>query len=294
MTIEATIVIPTLCNTARADGLRRAIRSVQRASRAPVCVVLSINGAQVDEDLAASFAQWPEVRCVRNAVGSLPLARATGRRAVTTPYYGFLDDDDELLDGAIDRHLARLTGDGTIDLSVCNGLRQLGDAREPVLESIGGIDADPMGELFRRNWLASCAGLYRAATIGSEYFDDLPVYAEWTWLAFRLLMEGKRVAAIAEPGFVIHDTPVSMSKSAAYKASFVPLYQRMQGLRPPAAIAQVLRRRLCDARHDLAGEMLAEGRLGEAARLHLQSLQPPYGLRYLSYTRKLLGRALSG
>lgn len=53
--------------------------------------------------------------------GSLPRALIAGRRTVATPFYSFLDDDDELLPVAIDLRLAPLLADPAVDIVASNG-----------------------------------------------------------------------------------------------------------------------------------------------------------------------------
>lgn len=289
-TYSTTIIIPTLCNLIRADSLMRAIRSVTASCSDPVSILVCINGDQVDEQLAATLGELTDVTCIRIEAPSVALARAAGRRAVSTPFFGFLDDDDEFLEGSITRHLLNLRAAPALDVSVCNGFRQVGANRELVLNVTTGIESDPLRALFQRNWLASCGGLFREATVGLDFFEEMPPYGEWTWLAFKLAMSGKQVRVIGEPGYVVHDSPQSLSKGGTYKASYITLYEQMRRMQPPEDIISLLQDRACDAFHDLSVEMLTEGRLREATRFHLKSIRFPYGLKYLSFTRHLVIR----
>jgi hypothetical protein len=221
------------------------------------------------------------------------MARAAGRRAVSTRFFGFLDDDDELLEGAITRHLLNFEAFPSLDVSVCNGFKQFGGNYELLLDSTAGIDSDPLRALFHRNYLASCGGLFREATVGSEFFEELPPFGQWTMLAFSLAMSGKQIRMVSDPGYVIHDSPVSQSKGIAYKANYLTLFERMRQMQPPDDIIEILHNKTSDTLHDLSVEMLTAGNLREAVRLHVKSLRPIYGLRYLSYTRRLVMHAFT-
>lgn len=294
MQTRATVIIPTLCNSVRAEALLRAIHSVGEASSAPVGLLICINGRHVDESLADRVAKQPGVRCLRLIEGSLPMAISAGRRSIQTEYFAFLDDDDELLPGSIDRSLAVFSMDETVDVVASNGYRQTSVGQSVVLTDCKQLEVDLLSGLFVANWLASCGGLYRTASVAAEYFDTLPKLAEWTWLAFTLAMSGKHIRILDEPGYIIHDTPNSLSKDPKYGGGFIKLYERMLEMQPPPHICQIIRERISSTHHDLSVEMLERSRLREAIRMHLLSLRTLRGLRYLTFTRHLLIAAMRG
>jgi len=207
---------------------------------------------------------------------------------VDTDYFSFLDDDDEYLPGAIDRKLAALDASDWADLAVSNGYRARGAERSLFHPNLVSIEVDPLSALFDRNWLASCGGLFRTSSFPAELFDELHPFAEWTWLAYRLAVLGKRVVAVDEPGFVINDTQGSLSKSAAFQASYFSLYERMLAAHPPRQIAKIIRERIGAAWHDASVDALRKGDRLRAVHCHLRSILQPGGTRYLTYTRRLL------
>lgn len=285
---NVTAIIPTTCCTARRDSLIRAIHSLLDASVCPPVILVVVNGSIVDEKVFSALEEIPDIRILRLAEGSAPLALLAGRRIVETPYFCFLDDDDEYLPGAIDQRLQAMEATPPADLVVSNGWRCSDGGQEIAFDRLPEIQEDPLAALFRYNWLASCGGLYRTGSIGVEYFEEPHPYMEWTWLAFRLANAGLRIRVLNQPGFAIHDTPGSASKSEAYLMSQVSLVQKMIAANRRRDLSKVLSKKLADAHHDVSDNRLGAGRLAEAWNNHLASLSLPTGLRYTSYTARLL------
>ena len=136
-----------------------------------------------------------------------------GRKAVQSPYFCFLDDDDEYLAGAIDRRVEVMI-DGRLDVVASNGYRHSNGTDVPAFERLGEVQQDPLKALMTENWLASCGGLFRTESVGPEFFEDMHYPMEWTWLAFRLAVAQMRIGVIDEPTYRIFDSPVSASKSS--------------------------------------------------------------------------------
>lgn len=291
---DISIIIPTLAAASRQVQLERAICSIQAASLQPVQVIVCVNGNRWEPGVLAGLAKMAGVEVHRLPEPSLPRAITYGRSCVETEFFGFLDDDDELLPNALDARLRVLRSCPDSDLVACNGIRCTAAGETQMLQDLAAVPGDPLKALFERNWLPSCGALYRSATVGSAYFTNIHPYAEWTWLAYRLGLEGKRVAVLDQPTFVVNDTPGSLSKSTAYRSAYLDLYRRMLACDPPPVIRKILRRRVTDALHDLSDDRLAAGDLAKAMHLHLQCLVQPGGFRYLSYTRHVLAAWLMG
>lgn len=286
MSANITVIIPTRLETARAEALARACRSVHSQQGVRQRVLLVINGA------SAGCAVPPGCEALHLPAANLQAARLAGRRAVTTPFFCFLDDDDELLPGALAARLAPMCHDNSIDVVVGKGWRESGGRLRPSGRHTEGA-ANALPELIHHNWLTSCGALYRSARVGSDFFADLPAVFEWTYLAFRLCLE-KRVHFIDTPGHRIHDTPGSLSKSAVYHLGEVEVMQRILQLDLPREIRHALRVQHGRALHDLAEYYRRQHQIRRAWRAHLQSLIHPGGLQFLSFTRYLLPATKSG
>src|SRR5262245_24830754 len=119
--VAITTIIPTLCEASRARSLLCAIDSVLAASSSPVRLIIVVNGQRFDPELVANLRGRVDIEVVQVAEGSLTRAHLTGRQQVLTPYFSFLDDDDEYLPGALDLRRRALEQDPDADLVVTNG-----------------------------------------------------------------------------------------------------------------------------------------------------------------------------
>lgn len=288
--MAVTAIIPTRGNRERSDVALRAISSLQ-ANTVQVRVLCVVNGNGHDGATVEAFrAAGAEV--MFNEAPSAPLAVQAGRRTVTTPYFCFLDDDDEYLPRAIDRRLARLAQAPDADFMVANGYRCVDGADEIALKELPLVERAPLHRLFEENWMPSCAGLFRTDRVGNEFFARPHPYMEWTWLAYRLALAGRRVAVLDEPTFRIHDSQRSLSKSQAYRESQEALCRRMLETLPPREIREVIQRRLQDSLASGTVDALAAGDVPTAWRLHRQVLNLPGGWHYFTHTLRIAAAAL--
>lgn len=287
------IIIPTLASVQRQAQLNRAVESALTSSRLTPSVIICVNGSRWSEQVLEGLAGFgPHVHVLRQQVASAPLAVGLGRRHVQTPFFACLDDDDELLSGSIDRRLQVFADSPEADFVVTNGLRRSRGLEEAMLSDLANVPLDPIQSLFKQNWLASCGALFRTSSVHQKYFDDCHPFAEWTWLAYRLCLDGKRIAVLDEPTFVVNDTPGSVSKTRDYRASYLDLYRRMLLCDPPASVRRLVIRRFSAAWHDISEDYLREGRLLHAFSAHMRSVTSRGGLRYLSFTRHILYSAM--
>jgi len=282
------VIIPTLADAARSESLKRAVKSIRASAHEAVKIIAVVNGNRFDTDVCTWLNRQPDIVFDQIETASSPVAQRRGRYLVDTEYFAFLDDDDEYLLGATDLKLDYLAQNPSCDLVVCNGFRNTSGHDNIFYHRLSDISDDPLAALFRENWLTSCNALFRTASISSEFFENPHPYAEWTWLAFRLAMAGKQLAALDEPGFRNNDTPGSLGKSNAYKAICFSLYERMLASSPPTHIAKTIRIRIGAAWHERSAEALMKGMWLVASQCHLRSLLQPGGLRYLAYSRRLL------
>jgi hypothetical protein len=141
--------------------------------------------------------------------------------------------------------------------------------------------------LGKQNWLASCAGLFRSATITADFFSNPAPYVEWTYLAYRLSV-ARRMHFVDVAGYRIHESATSLSKSDAYLNAELEVLQRVLALPLPAKVARAIRKKRGRTHHDCASRHLERGRMGAAWSHHLKSLVHPGGLSWLLYSRKLL------
>ena len=283
--ILISVIIPTRLDHARHAALHRALSSIRAQQGVPARIIIVANGPQIDRPLMAALATQADVQMLHLPAPGLKAAQLAGRDAVTTPFFCFLDDDDEYLPGALTSRIAPMLADPSIDAVVGRGFRIEEGQQRP---SGRASDADPLDELTRHNWLTSCGAVYRSARVGREFFIRMPRYFEWTWLAFDLCLT-RRLHFIDHRGHLIHDTPGSLSKSTAYHRSHSSSVARLLTLDLPQRIRQQLRIQQGRALHDLAEHYRQQRAWRPAWGAHLKSLMQPQGFRFAAYTRKLFG-----
>lgn len=284
------VIIPTIAIKEKESLLRRAVESIRRSSAKQVGIITVVNGGRADDGICQWLKAQPDIHYERVATPSSPLAVLRGRELVQTPFFSFLDDDDEYLIGGTDLKLSVFSSHTDADAVITSGFRNNGEIDEPAMASIEQVPLAPLPSLFESNWLSSCNALYRSSSFPPTFFADSHPYAEWTWLAFKLALAGKQLVAINQPTFRIHDTPGSLSKSECYLDAYQTLYQRMLDLDPPLDVARSIQIRMSSDWHDQSVRALSRGRRLEAIDCHLRSLMLPGGLRYLTYTRRLIPR----
>lgn len=294
MSILITAIIPTLCTSERARLLDRAIGSLHASCRVPIKILVIVNGVKFDPVEVRRLHARTDIEVFQLSEGSAPLAAAAGRAAVRTEFFCFLDDDDELLPGALDARLGALRDEPNLDIVISGGWREYEGNLKPMIDGFELITIDPLLALLRSNWLASCGGLFRSASVGSEYFHDPHNYIEWTWLAYRLASNNLRVKGLSEPGFIVHETAASASKTTAYRLAHFGLYERMLKACVREDIRMLIRVRLASAAHDMSEFYLGELDLRSAWRWHLKSIGLPRGWRYLTYTFHLILASVFG
>jgi len=288
--MNITIIIPTLCENSRKNFILRAIESI-KVSEQSVRILVVVNGQRFDSNLLETLKARSDIDVVQIAEGSLTKAHLIGRQHVSSEYFSFLDDDDEYLPGALDIRLDYLQRNGAADLVVTNGFSSKNGNDQLTYSRMLNVNDHPLYELFQENWLHNCNHLFRSSSVTTKYFEDSHPYMEWTWLAFRLALDGKKIVALDVPTFRYNDTPASLSKSSIYLLSSVSLYGRMLSLKPKSDIKKIIRNRLSNAWHSVTVFELQSGHRIKAISAHFRSLTCHWsGLKFLSYTRYLLGR----
>jgi len=291
---EVSIIMPTMATRERADSLVRAIETVVSQKGARGVPVVVVNGRVGAPDLLAHLYRRSDIRLVVLEEANLPRALQVGRQRVQTPYFAVLDDDDELLPEALEIRVAALESGPHADVLVTNGFLAGRGRTELNIADFAEVDADPLRRLLAQHWLPPCAGLFRTAAVTTAFFDGIPRYREWTYLALRVAL-GLRIRFTARPTFVYRtDTPGSLSKSRPYCLAGPAAIRRMLELDLPADVRAILRVRLAGDLHSAAVCELEDGHYRAAWGWHLRSLVHPSGWRFVPFTRRLLLGALLG
>lgn len=283
------VIIPTTCTASRWDSLQRAIATASNQADVDARILLVVNGDRFDPQCLAALRARPELRVHYQAEGNLPRALRTGRELVEAPFFCFLDDDDEYLPGALAARVEPLLRDERLDLTATLGLRCIDGVDQPALVELTpeAVNRDPLAALSVENWLASCGGLYRTASVGLDYFDGVTKYYEWTYLAHRLAL-GKKMLYVGEPSFRINDSSDSLSKSAGYRLSEIEFLHKLLDLPLPGKARAAVRRKIGSAHHRASDYCRQQGWHARAWRHHLKSLLYPGGWKYVTYSRHLM------
>ncbi len=282
------VIMPTLARLERATGLIRAIDSVVSQQGARGIPLVVVNGPFASAEVRERLARRRDIRVITLEEAGLPLALKTGRATVDTSYFAVLDDDDELLPGALVTRLQALDEAAEADVVVTNGYLQGFNRRELNIEDFRQIQADPLRGILRQNWLRPCAGLFRTHAVTLDFFEQIPEYREWTYLGLRLALE-RKIHFVSRATFIYRtDTPGSLSKSKAYCLAEPRAMARMLELNLPRDVRTMIRAHLTAGLHSASDWERRDGNHLAAWRWHLKCLARLRGWRYLTYTRHLL------
>ena len=283
------VIIPTLASVERFHLLQRAVHSIRNSSHRPLQIIAVVNGSRFDTGVCDWLKAQPDIHFEYVEKPSSPNAILRGRELVATEFFSALDDDDEYLPGSTDLKLAKIQADPQLDLVVGNYYQKSDGGEVLRYSQLLNVPASPLEILMEFNWLSSGNALFRTSSVGQTYFHNYHAYAEWTFVAFRLALDGKKVAVVDAPVFRCHEgTPGSLSKSADYFQAYIPLFQRMLDLAPQHYVARLISRKLSAAHHDASVAALERKNRLQALKHHWLSLIHAGGLRYLGYTRHLI------
>ncbi|MFW6085118.1 MAG: glycosyltransferase family 2 protein [Gemmatimonadota bacterium] len=289
---RVTIVIPTLGLAERSELIESAVQSVLSQEDVRSVPLVVLNGTRASPAVERWLRADERIRLVTLRRADLPTALRVGRRSVDTAYFGSLDDDDELLPGALAHRIELLESEGRErDVVVTNGYRRRDGVDELNVAADAAVAEDPLRSLLEGNWLLPGSWLCRTATVGEELFEGMPRYLECTYLAARFAT-GYRMRWSGRPTVAYRlGSPGAESESRGYVVGQADALRRILELPLPADVERDFERRIATAYHDAAEYDRRSGDLGAAWRWHLASLASPGGWRYLPYTRHLLGPA---
>ena len=288
---EVTVLVPTLALRERGDLIHQAVASVLAQEGVEARPLVIVNGERYDAALVRSLKSDPRLIVVHRAEAGIPQALQMGQALVTSPWFGNLDDDDQLLPGALAARVGALLRRPEIDFVVSNGFRCGAEGDTLFIRDVAAVERDPLGTLLEKNWLLPGSWLCRTDAAPADLFEKMPRHLECTYLAVRFATSGK-LLVLAEPMVRWSaTTPGSARKSVEYRKGQVAALRQILHLPMPRDFRSGMRRKLSAAYHRVSGDCLAAGEIGDAWRWHLASLGEKGGTRYLSYTRRLVTAA---
>lgn len=283
-----TVLLPTLAEVSRREGLRRALDSIVAQAEVSARATVIVNGLAADPALLAALRRDPSLDLLEVPERGIPGAFRAGRPTVTTPYFAALDDDDVLLPGALHARVTALEADPLLDAVVTNGLIRTASAETRLRPDFADVRRDPIRAMFAGNWLLPGSWLCRSDRVGAWLFEGMPKYRECTWIGLRLATRA-RVAFLDEPTVAwSSETTEGAHRSLEYCLGQVPAMRQLLTLPLPAEVQEMLRVSIRRGCHEAAHRLLImEGRRPEAWRWHLRSLRERGGRHHLFFTRKL-------
>jgi len=285
---EIAVIMPTLGTVERAPLLRRALQSVLTQDGVRPAPLIVLNGPAVDASLVADLGSDPRVQTLVLERADLPAALLAGRRLVRVPWFAELDDDDELLPGALVARIRALEARPERGAVVTNGIRRSPSGDRLHLADTRAIEADPLRALLVHNWLLPDSWLCRTDAIDDSVFAGIPRYLECTYLAVRFAGDAS-LAFLDEPS-VVHneDTPASESKSPAYVLGQEAALRRILELELPSDVRRNFEYRLAPACWAAATVLAQRGDSPEAWRRWRRALTYPGGWRVLPAAPRLV------
>jgi glycosyltransferase involved in cell wall biosynthesis len=280
--------MPTLGTQQRAPLLRRALGSV--LSQEGVCAVplVVFNGPAIDTSLLERVRADPRVQTLVLEQADLPAALLAGRKLVQQPWFAELDDDDELLPGALVLRVQTLEAQPERGVVVTNGIRRNGSVDIVHVPDVKAVAADPLRCLLSQNWLLPGSWLCRTDAVADSVFARMPRYLECTYLAARLASV-TTLAFVQEPTVVYHeDTPASETKSPSYVLGQEAALHRILELDLPADVRRLFELRLARECWAAAVVLAERGDLRAASKRWLRALSYPGGWRLLPVAPRLL------
>lgn len=289
-----TVIVATLASAERSMSLQRAVQSI-RSQDVRSRIIVVVNGNRRDDEIMEWLLSVPDLNVLDQAEGNFAKALAFGVRAVKTPFYSFLDDDDELLPHACRRRAEFMAANSHVDLLVTPGRKKTLSGHDLVVPEYRTLDhSDLIGSLIGSNWLASCGGVFRKSTICDAQFCAVPNYLEWTFLALQIA-RNHNVHIMHEdepPHFVVHETNVSESNSVAYHLAMPANVALLKDASHSPHWVKQVSKRLAEVCHAASDCALKNGMLAEAWKNHLKSLGYWSGIKYLPFTRHLILESL--
>lgn len=288
---KVTVIIATTAEMKRKKQIDRAIESVLTQKNCEFNLLIIINGTRFDSEVRSTIEKNKEVTCHYLTEGNFPKSLLYARKLVDTEYFCFLDDDDELLSLSLANRLAAFSDNPNADVVIGNGLmRQATGTELEKHPEISTYQQGPLKALTRKNgnWLASCAGMFRTATIPNEYFSDYAAYAEWTYFAFKLAIY-KNIVFIEPLCYRINVNAESLSHNEAYLFGQYAMTGKVLALPLPrwSRASVIIKRR--NIEHEFAEKYLSESQTSSAWLYHLKSLSNRTTfVKYFLFTRYLL------
>jgi|GEM_PF-547896 len=287
---KVAVIIRSRGERARRESLQRAVRSALAQSGVCVECIVVFNGTSYDTSAIEWAKEQQCTRCVVMHRADKPGATLLGRSLVSAEFFCYLDDDDELLPGALERRVA-IMRKGNFDCVATNGYFVEGEVTRRAFSPMRSLRESGYVRslLASRNWLASCGGLFRTATVLPKYFNNLPPHREWTVIAFRIASTLKvHFEDIAT--FRINSTRDSQSKKDSYIDAGIHVLDEFSRWTSDAQHLELIRRRKTAAYRAMCSYYRLRSNFRNAWRAYWNAIRCDGGWTYIPYGVLLLLR----
>lgn len=188
------VIIPSYNRRAR---LECAIESCLASSKGGDVQIVVVDDGSTDGTREwLSNLQNPRIQTISQPNLGAPAARNTGLEAAEGTYIKFLDDDDELAPGALQKEVKTLEDTGNV---LTYGAVRIQKSSGDGYTRIPGNDYDLVGELMRDGVAAHPhAFLYHCSILDSIRWDETLNYYQDTDFIFRVASQGISAARIEE------------------------------------------------------------------------------------------------
>lgn len=283
------IIIPTTCNQSREQCLLRAIDSALNQTNVDVEVLVVVNGERLDRNLFNKLKLDSRLSVFYLPEGNVSKARYHGIVQSNNNYFGFLDDDDELLPDSLRDRFDVLNADDSACVGVSNGyffdiedhLHVDGSFYQEILNSTA-------FSFLKKNWFASPAALYKKSHIDIKLFNINYSYFELSYIFFKLLESHYKIAFFNIVAYRCYeDTVASASKSEAYRIAYPDMLKLILRMDLPQVIKVKLKRKYIVGLNSLSVYFLDNKKFKAAFLYHAKCLING-GFDYFPYTRRIL------
>lgn len=282
------VIVRTQALKERAPALLHALDGIQALACAEAHPIIVVNGERFHAPLFEALRHRSGVLLHHVPIASAGNALTEGRRLVTAPYFMYLDDDDELLEPGMGQLVQQMGIRADWDVIVTNGYGRSKGVLSPWVPDLMSHALHPALSLVGECWLSPGASVFRSMSVPVTLLETGRDHHEWTYLAFLLVLEGKRIRFLDIPTVVYNDTAGSASKSFAHREAALRLLESMRAdPRTDRETRAALERKYRNTLHTLAAACLRDGARRKAWRYHLRSLRPPFTFKYLLFSRKM-------
>lgn len=289
MSLSLDVIVRTLADPPRSTLLFRALDSIQNQSGVTARPIVVVNGQKFDVATLEALKKRPGILLHQEREASAGQAMVAGRNLVAAPFFSYLDDDDELIEGSLLEPMRWLDSHPESDVLINNGYFVKSDGTMSESTHLDTHVGDPVMGLLKECWLSPGACLFRTASVPNGMLSAEWDHLEWTHLAFELCAERKRLHFLDVATVRYSDTPGSLSKQMKHHEAALDLLRQVKrDSRLDRAVRRQAHRKYLRVLHDLAMTYWRRGRYVEAWYRHLGSLRPPQTFEYLLFTRKLL------